>query len=133
MPLSTVPHTSREPVGQLYGDHHRWLVSWLRARLGCSQQAAELAQDTFVRLLLAERTQPVAAELKEPRHFLVTVAKRVMIDSFATKPLSKHTSRPWPNNRRALPFRRKVPTPPAPPALRPSCRCPCAKRRSRSA
>lgn len=89
MPSSAVPHSPHEPVGQLYGDHHRWLVNWLRARLGCSHQAADLAQDTFIRLLLAERTQPLAAELKEPRHFLVTIAKRVMIDSFRRKALEQ--------------------------------------------
>jgi len=89
MPLSAGPHPSHEPIGQLYGDHHRWLVSWLRSRLGCSHQAADLAQDTFIRLLLVERTQPVAAELKEPRHFLVTIAKRVMIDSFRRKALEQ--------------------------------------------
>ena len=87
MPLSAVPRSSHEPVGQLYGAQHRWLVSWLRARLGCSHQAADLAQDTFIRVLLAERTQPVTADLKEPRHFLVTIAKRVMIDSFRRKAL----------------------------------------------
>ncbi|TDF84740.1 sigma-70 family RNA polymerase sigma factor [Pseudomonas sp. H9] len=72
----------RLTIGALYSDHHRWLVGWLRSRLGCSQQAADLAQDTFVRLLVADRAQRLQAPLQEPRHFLVTVARRVMVDSF---------------------------------------------------
>lgn len=73
---------SSTPIATLYNDHQPWLVSWLRKRTGCSQQAADFAQDTFLRVLLAERREPVAASLHEPRHFLVTIAKRVMIDSF---------------------------------------------------
>jgi len=69
-------------VAALYGAHHGWLVSWLRGRLGCSHQAADFAQDTFVRVLLAERNTAHLQPLIEPRHFLVTIAKRVMIDSF---------------------------------------------------
>lgn len=80
---------AHQPVATLYGAHHRWLVGWLRARLGCSHQAADLAQDTFIRLLLADRAKPLAADLKEPRHFLVTIARRVMIDSYRRKALEQ--------------------------------------------
>ncbi len=70
------------PIATLYNEHQPWLINWLRKRTGCSQVAADFAQDTFLRVLLAERREPVAAALNEPRHFLVTIAKRVMIDSF---------------------------------------------------
>jgi RNA polymerase sigma-70 factor (ECF subfamily) len=83
--IMSVPLSSpndQQGVAALYGAHHGWLVNWLRGRLGCSHQAADMAQDTFMRVLLAERKAPVASELVEPRHFLVTIAKRVMIDSF---------------------------------------------------
>ncbi|WP_312155700.1 sigma factor, partial [Pseudomonas sp.] len=40
------------PLEVLYGTHRGWLHGWLRRSLGCSQQAADLAQDTFVRLLV---------------------------------------------------------------------------------
>lgn len=73
---------SGNPIATLYNEHQPWLVNWLRKRTGCSQQAADFAQDTFLRVLLAERREPVAASLEEPRHFLVTIAKRVMVDSF---------------------------------------------------
>lgn len=89
MSSSALNSTPDRPVATLYGAHHGWLVGWLRARLGCSQQAADLAQDTFVRLLLAEKAQRLESELNEPRHFLVTVAKRVMVDSFRRRKLEQ--------------------------------------------
>lgn len=36
---------------QLYLDHHGWLHGWLRRRLDCTDTAADLAHDTFLRLL----------------------------------------------------------------------------------
>ncbi|WP_416054514.1 sigma factor [Kerstersia gyiorum] len=38
-------------VHGLYREHHAWLVSLLRRRLGDNHQAADLAQDVFERLL----------------------------------------------------------------------------------
>jgi RNA polymerase sigma-70 factor (ECF subfamily) len=58
----------------LYIDHHRWLHGWLRKKLGCSHRAADLAHDTFVRLLTCEK----APAIQEPRAFLTTVAQRVL-------------------------------------------------------
>ncbi|WDY56026.1 sigma-70 family RNA polymerase sigma factor [Pseudomonas sp. PSKL.D1] len=83
------PTSSSCGIAHLYGNHHGWLVNWLRARLRCSQQAADLAQDTFIRVLLADRSQPLISELREPRHFLVTMARRVMIDSFRRRALEQ--------------------------------------------
>lgn len=59
----------------LYSDHHSWLVQWLQRRVHCVQEAADLAQDTFMRLL-----KQCPAELQEPRAFLATVARSVLID-----------------------------------------------------
>lgn len=58
----------------LYRDHNLWLRNWLRRKLGCSHLAADLAQDTFVRLLTKDQIPP----LNEPRAFLTTVARRVL-------------------------------------------------------
>jgi RNA polymerase sigma factor (sigma-70 family) len=70
-------------LAQLYDDHHPWLLGWLRRKLGCSHHAADLAQDTFLRLIHAQLhglTQP--AELREPRAFLATVAGRLVANHF---------------------------------------------------
>ncbi|MFD2644301.1 sigma-70 family RNA polymerase sigma factor [Pseudomonas japonica] len=83
---------SAEPpqtVASLYSAHHGWLVGWLRARLGCSQQAADFAQDTFLRLLLSERRHGLPGDLREPRCFLGAVARRVMVDSFRRRALEQ--------------------------------------------
>ncbi|MCA8075581.1 sigma-70 family RNA polymerase sigma factor [Burkholderia cepacia] len=54
--------------------HHAWLRGWLSRRLGCAHRAADLAHDTFMRLLA--RDEPIGAD--EPRAFLTTVAQRVL-------------------------------------------------------
>jgi RNA polymerase sigma factor (sigma-70 family) len=70
-------------LAQLYGDHHSWLLGWLRRKLGCTHQAADLAQDTFLRLIHAQlHGLTHAAELREPRAFLATVAGRLVANHF---------------------------------------------------
>jgi len=39
-------------IGTLYEDHHGWLQSWLLRRLGNAHDAADLAHDVFLRLIL---------------------------------------------------------------------------------
>lgn len=63
-------------VQTLYSTHHNWLNTWLRSRLGNAADAADLAQDTFVRLL--QKTERF--ELKAPRAFLRTIARGLVID-----------------------------------------------------
>ncbi len=45
----------KEQVHRLYRDHHGWLQGWLRKRLGDREHAADVAQDTFLRLLVSGR------------------------------------------------------------------------------
>lgn len=60
----------------LYRNHHGWLEAWLRRKIGCAHQAADLAHDTFVRILgRAERP-----EYREPRAYLTTIARGLLID-----------------------------------------------------
>lgn len=64
-------------IHRLYVEHQGWLNGWLRRQLGCSQNAADLAQDTFVRLL--GKNQDMAA-IREPRAYLHTIAKGLLIN-----------------------------------------------------
>jgi len=73
--MSTAQSVVREQMRTLYSDHHGWLHAWLRRKLGCSQNAADLTQDTFTRIL-ASGGAP--ADMREPRAFLTTVAKGLM-------------------------------------------------------
>jgi len=66
----------QQHLALLYSDHHGWLHTWLRKKLGCSQRAADLAHDAFIRVL----TLPEPQDLKEPRAFLTTTATRLLID-----------------------------------------------------
>lgn len=60
----------------LYSDHHGWLFGWLRRRLGCTHNAADVAHDTFTRIIASRES----LGLREPRAFLATVARRLLID-----------------------------------------------------
>ncbi len=69
----------------LYTHHHAWLAGWLRARLGgCSDLAADLAHDTFLRLWKADRG---ATPLAEPKAYLATVGRGLLIDHFRRRDL----------------------------------------------
>ncbi|WP_454692561.1 sigma-70 family RNA polymerase sigma factor [Achromobacter aloeverae] len=61
-------------VQAFYLGHHRWLLGWLRRRVRDNADAADLMHDTFVHLL--GDTRP--AEIREPRAFLATIAKRLI-------------------------------------------------------
>lgn len=82
----SLPETdSIVPLDVLYGTHHGWLNGWLRRSLGCSQQAADLAQDTFVRLLM--RGKPISD--RAPRALLVRVARGLVIDHWRRDALER--------------------------------------------
>jgi RNA polymerase sigma-70 factor (ECF subfamily) len=79
------PLPSAHPVETLYQAHNSWLTGWLRRRLGCPDNAADLAQDTFIRLLTA--SEPLA--IIEPRAFLTTLAKRVLFNHYRRQDLER--------------------------------------------
>ena len=70
------------PLDVLYGTHQGWLHGWLRRSVGCSQQAADLVQDTFVRLLV--RDQPV-----DNRALLARIARGLVIDHWRRDALER--------------------------------------------
>ena len=77
--------SSEFAVQTLYSNHHSWLNTWLRSRLGNAADAADLAQDTFVRLL--QKTERF--ELKAPRAFLRTIARGLVIDHWRREELER--------------------------------------------
>lgn len=84
-----------QDVQSLYSEHHRWLQGWLRRQLGSACDAADLAQDVFVRLLA--RRQPVRPT--EPRAYLSTIARGLVIDHWRRRELE----RAWLETLAALP------------------------------
>lgn len=74
-----------DAIHALYVDHHGWLINWLRGKLGCGFSAADLAQDTFLRLMVSCNPQA----LREPRAYLTTVAKGLVIDHWRRRRLEE--------------------------------------------
>lgn len=75
----------QQQVHTLYSNHHGWLHGWLRKKLGNACDAADLAQDTFLRVL-AKRETP---DVREPRAYLSTIAKGLVADFFRRQDLEK--------------------------------------------
>ncbi|KIY42193.1 MULTISPECIES: sigma-70 family RNA polymerase sigma factor [Pseudomonas] len=73
------------PLEALYRSERGWLHAWLRRSLGCSQQAADLAQDTFLRLLV--RNQPICAQA--PRALLARIARGLVVDHWRRDALQR--------------------------------------------
>lgn len=61
---------------RLYSEHNGWLKGWLRARLGNTADACDLAQDTFLRVMTARHDAPI----REPRGYLSAIARALLID-----------------------------------------------------
>ena len=80
------PGYSASPIEALYKNHHAWLQSWLRRRLGNAGDAADLAHDTFLRLMLSPRHVGVA---DEPRAFLTHVAKGLVVDLWRRREIER--------------------------------------------
>lgn len=82
------PTASAAALEDLYVKHHGWLVAWLRRRLPNLDLAADLAQDTFTRLLAAERNGRDIG-MREPRAYLATVANRLVANHLQRQALEQ--------------------------------------------
>jgi len=69
-------NTSEQVFTQLYQDHHPWLIQWLEKRVKDRLQAEDHAHDTFLRIFTSKETP----NLNEPRAYLTTIAKRLLIN-----------------------------------------------------
>lgn len=74
--LSNSSKTSGDSIAELYQEHNGWLFAWLRKKIGCGFDAADLMQDTFSRLLQKDSID----EIKEPRAYLTTIAHGLMVN-----------------------------------------------------
>lgn len=83
--MSSTENALHQEIITLYSDHHGWLQGWLRKKLGDASKAADLAHDTFLRLLAREEL--IAA--REPRAFLTTVAQRVLFNYWRREELER--------------------------------------------
>ncbi|MHA3734154.1 sigma-70 family RNA polymerase sigma factor [Pseudomonas sp. Eth.TT006] len=74
--MSLATHTAA--IERIYAQHHSWLYGWLKGKLHDACDAADVAHDTFVRILTARN----AAQIREPRDYLATIARGLVIDRY---------------------------------------------------
>lgn len=85
--VPVAPCTLRsQAVGVLYQDHHRWLVNWLGGKLSNPSDAADLAHDTFVRIL---QSRLGAHTIQNPRGYISTVAHGLVVDLWRRRALEQ--------------------------------------------
>lgn len=69
---------------KLFSKHNTWLRNWLFSRLGCTDQADDFVKDTFMRVI--RRREKLRKEpLKEPRAYLITIARGLLTDHWRRK------------------------------------------------
>lgn len=69
----------------LYREHHSWLWQWIKSRLDCDDQARDLTQETFIKLLVQNR----AEDLRAPKAYLSSIARGLLIDVFRRRSVEK--------------------------------------------
>ena len=75
--MTTAERSLQQELHTLYSDHHGWLHGWLRKKLGCGHSAADVAQDTFLRIIAS---RDALFGMREPRAYLTTTARRLLLD-----------------------------------------------------
>lgn len=84
--MSDAAMLKEQTFHDLYRDHRGWLESWLSRRLSNGCDAADLSQDTFLRLLASSQR---VADLQEPRAYLLTVGKRLLSNFYQRRSLEQ--------------------------------------------
>jgi len=85
--MSTPEFAPPQPsIEGLYADHHGWLQGWLRRRLDNAADAADLAHDTFLRIIAS---RDALLGIQEPRAFLTTTARRLLVDRSRRQALAR--------------------------------------------
>ena len=73
-------------VQLMYREHSHWLIGWLTKKTECPDQAADLAQDTFVRLL---KRVGQGERIIKPRAFLAKVARGLLVDHWRRQEIER--------------------------------------------
>lgn len=82
MQLVTSQHSL---LSEFYLNHRAWVYGWLCKKTGSTVDAADLTQDTFVKLF----NQDDLATIQEPRGYLTTIAHSLMVNHFRRKDLER--------------------------------------------
>lgn len=82
--VSAVPSNHLRNVEALYSGHHGWLYARLCRKLGSAMDAADLAHDTFARILASN-----VSVFDEPRAYLNCVAGGILANWWQRKSLER--------------------------------------------
>ena len=83
--ISSANHLNHlRAIEALYSGHHGWLYATLKRKLGNAMDAADLAQDTFTRILASQVTV-----IDQPRAYLSCVAKGILVNWYQRKALER--------------------------------------------
>lgn len=75
--------TFTQQLTRLYVEHHSWLFGQLRRKLGSTVDAADLAQDVYLKLMNRGHVPPEA----ESRRYLMQIARCMVIDLYRRRTL----------------------------------------------
>ncbi|MFZ4878256.1 sigma-70 family RNA polymerase sigma factor [Janthinobacterium sp. Mn2066] len=64
-------------ISTMYRQNHGWLLGWLRGKLGNVSDAADVAQDTYVRVIDTGRLPEYE---QQSRAYLARIAKHLVVD-----------------------------------------------------
>ncbi|MEC9413924.1 MAG: sigma-70 family RNA polymerase sigma factor [Pseudomonadota bacterium] len=67
-----------QTLESLYSEHHHWLQNWIRSRLNNVEQAQDLTQETFIKVLMKGREH----EFNSPKAYLSSIARGLLVDFF---------------------------------------------------
>ncbi|WP_240979156.1 sigma-70 family RNA polymerase sigma factor [Pseudomonas putida] len=73
-------------IVELYSSHHSWLRRWLSQRINCPETAADLAPDTFLRVL----SKSMSPHIEQPRAYLRTIAYGLFVNHVQRKQLEQN-------------------------------------------
>lgn len=76
--------SAADPITELYSQNHGWLLAWLRGKLGNSFEAADVAHDTYVKIIDTGR---LPEQVAQSRAYLVRIAKHLVVDIYRRRRL----------------------------------------------
>ncbi|RBP78250.1 sigma-70 family RNA polymerase sigma factor [Marinomonas rhizomae] len=85
MPHNANLSVHHDVMHSLYINHHNWLYAWIRKRLDNQCDAADLTQDTFLRIHAKQN----ADTINEPKAYLATIAKGLVGHFYRRKSLEQ--------------------------------------------
>ena len=76
--MPAISQNTADSIATMFKEHHGWLRSFITRRVSCPEVGADLAQETYPRLLTSGRLP----EPDDSRRYLTHIAKGLVIDLY---------------------------------------------------